>query len=244
MLGYASALEKIANYFSDKGYIGGYSLKAIVSCSEILTDNCLNKLKNVFKCSIYDRYSNEDNGFLSQTDGISRDFLVNRGSYYIEILKLDSDEPAEENEIGRIVVTDYYNYLLPFVRYDTGDLAAYSYKKYNGANRYVLTKLAGRISDMIYDIENHPISTFAIGDVMKSMSKIKQYQLIQNSRYDITLNIIDPLKHYSVSDYQSVLESILGKGINVSINYIDTMPILNSGKFKRIICNYKPEKGE
>ena len=37
------------------------------------------------------------------------------------VLKLDSDEPAEPGELGRIVVTDYYNKTFPMVRYDTGD---------------------------------------------------------------------------------------------------------------------------
>ena len=241
MIGYESALEKIANYFLEKGYKDCSSLKAIVSSSEILTDVTIQKLTSVFGCPVYDRYSNEDNGFIAQTDGTSHDFLVNRASFYIEILKMNSDEPAQENELGRIVITDYYNYAQPFLRYDTGDLGAYSYKKVNGAKRYVLTKMAGRISDIVYDMDDRPVSTFAIGCALEVFSKIKQYQLIQNTKSDFDLNIIDPLKQYDSSNYQKALEDVLGKGIHVKVSYLDCLPTLNSGKFKRVICNYKPE---
>ena len=37
------------------------------------------------------------------------------------VLPQDCDEPAEPGELGRIVVTDYYNKTFPMVRYDTGD---------------------------------------------------------------------------------------------------------------------------
>lgn len=240
MLGYASALEKIANYFYDKKYFGDYSLKAIVSSSEMLTKSTIEKLTKVFGCPVYDRYSNEDNGFIAQTDGKSHDFIVNRASYFIEILKFDSDEPAEENELGRIVITDLFNYAQPFVRYDTGDLGAYTYKKICDANRFVLTRMEGRISDVVYDMKNRPISTFAIGCTLEMFAKIKQYQLIQNDYGVFELNLIDPSESYTEKEYLDSLQELLGKGIRLNIHYIDMLPVLNSGKFRRVICNYKP----
>ena len=35
---------------------------------------------------------------------------------------MDSDEPVEEGEVGRLVITDLFNYAFPMIRYDTGDL--------------------------------------------------------------------------------------------------------------------------
>ena len=242
MMGFASALERIADYFLEKGYQNQkFPLKAIVSSSEILTPTTFEKLRSVFKCPIFDRYSNEDNGFIAQTDGISRDFLVNRGSYFVEILKMDRDVPAEENEIGRIVITDYFNYLQPFVRYDTGDLGAYSYRKI-GATRFVITKLAGRISDVVYNENDEPISTFAIGCIFEVFSKIKQYQLIQNTKNEFVLNIINPQRDYSDDEFVKALKTVLGNSIHVHITYVNNIPVLNSGKFKRVICNYVPQK--
>ena len=243
MMGYASALEKIANYFKEKEYFKEeYSIKAIVSSSEVLTNKVMNSLSEIFRCAVYDRYSNEDNGFIAQTDGINHDFLVNRGSFFVEILKMDSNELAEENELGRIVITDYYNYAQPFVRYDTGDLGAYTYKEIDNCKRYVLTKIAGRISDVVFDMNDKPVSTFAIGCTLEVFSNIKQYQLIQEDKGIFRLNIIDPKKYYKDEAYIEALETVIGKGVKVLINYLDELPTLNSGKFHRVICKYKPKK--
>lgn len=229
MLGYTSALEKIADFIETNNLKTNFSLKAIVGSSEVMTDQVMQRLSKIFKCRVYDRYSNEDNGFIAQTDGINHDFYVNRGSYYIEILKLDKDVLAEENEIGRIVITDYYNYSQPFLRYDTGDLGSYSYRFVNGTKRYVLTKLAGRMSDIVYGNNNQPISTFAIGCAFETFSKIKQYQLIQEDKNSFIINIIDPNRYYDNDEYVQVLKELVGNNINVEINYKDTIPTLNSG---------------
>ncbi len=242
MLGYASALERIAKYFEEKGYINQFHLKAIVTCSEIMTTATMEHLSRVFNCKIYDRYSNEDNGFLSQTDGLNYDFIINRASYYIEILKMDSDEPARENELGRIVVTDLFNYAQPFIRYDTGDLGAVSTKKIGNNIKQVFTKVAGRISDVLYDINNNPVNTFAVAEILECFDKIKQYQLVQNDRNSFTLNLCDPMKFYKDEEYIKVLMELFGEECEYKINYVNSIAVLSSGKFRKVVCNYKPEK--
>ena len=51
-----------------------------------------------------------ENGIIAQQSIDSNNYIINWASYYVEILKLDKDTPVEQGEIGRIVVTDLYNY--------------------------------------------------------------------------------------------------------------------------------------
>ena len=46
-------------------------------------------------------------------------YTVDLYNFYIEMLSLDSDEPVKPGELGRIVVTDFYNKAFPMIRYDT-----------------------------------------------------------------------------------------------------------------------------
>lgn len=41
---------------------------------------------------------------------------------YLEVLKLEEDIPAGDGELGRLVITDLYNYAFPPIRYENGDI--------------------------------------------------------------------------------------------------------------------------
>ena len=127
VLSYASTLDAFRKYFQKYGAdeAKGCKVYGIVSGSELLQDITRDSLEKAFGCKVVSRYANEENGFLGQDDVDNNVFIPNRADYYYEILKLTSDEPAAKGEVGRIVVTDLYNYAMPFVRYDTGDVGAW-----------------------------------------------------------------------------------------------------------------------
>ena len=70
-------------------------------------------------------YGNNENGFLACQVGEEDRYTVDLYNFYIEMLRLDSDDPVKPGELGRIVVTDFYNKAFPMIRYDTGDTGIY-----------------------------------------------------------------------------------------------------------------------
>ncbi|MGU9099113.1 hypothetical protein ACSXEW_12905 [Clostridium perfringens] len=241
MLAYASTYKKIVKYFKSKGYDKeDYGLVVAISSSEVLDNLTKLEMEEVFKCKVISRYSNEENGVLAQTTGEDLTFKVNTASYIIEVLKLDSDEDAEIGELGRVVITDLFNYAMPFIRYDTGDLAIVSKRNKITKKVELLKSVEGRRSDMVYNTNNVPLSTFAIGVEMDLFKKILQYQFIQNSKLDYVLNLKGAKGNYRDEEFIKVFKKLLGEDANITINHVNDMPVLNSGKFKRTICNYKP----
>lgn len=153
VLSYASTLDAFRKYFQKHGIEGAKDCKVygIVSGSELLQDITRNTLEKAFGCKVVSRYANEENGFLGQDDIDANVFIPNKANYYIEILKLFSDEPASEGEVGRIVVTDLYNYAMPFIRYDTGDVGAWVETTHFGKKVKAIGKFGGRVVDMVFD---------------------------------------------------------------------------------------------
>ena len=243
MLAYASTYKKLVKYFIEKGYNKeDYGLEVAISSSEVLDNTTKIEMEEVFKCKVVSRYSNEENGVLAQTTGEDLTFRVNTASYIIEILKLNSDEEAEIGEMGRVVITDLFNYAMPFIRYDTGDLAI-AHKKNSLTGRVeILRRVEGRKSDMVYSTTDVPLSTFSIGVEMDLFKEIGQYQFIQNSKKDYELNLKGAKDFYKDEEFINVFKKLLGDDANIKINHVNDMPVLNSGKFKRTICNYTPNK--
>ena len=89
-------------------------------------------------------------------------YHIDTETYYYEILKMDSDEPAEPGELGRIVITDLFNYAFPILRYDNGDTAVAVRKEKNGRFKLYLSELYGRRSDLIYDCEGKAVTPYII----------------------------------------------------------------------------------
>ena len=159
ILSYASTLDVISKYMLEHNEEQNkYSVKSIFSSSELLQEETRKILKKIFKCNVYSRYSNQENGILAQEISSNEYYRLNEADYYIEFLKIDSDEEANKGEISRIVVTDLYNYATPIIRYDTGDLAIYDEDKYGNK---IIKELYGRREDLIYNTRGRVVSPHA-----------------------------------------------------------------------------------
>lgn len=238
ILGYASSLDLLAQHLLEKGETpeSFKRMKVVISGSEILSDKARRNLKRVFGCNVVSRYSNQENGLIAQevSDNV---FLINRASYYLEFLKPNSDDYAQPGELSRIVLTDLFNYAMPMIRYDTGDLAIFDEHPDYGR---VITSIEGRVRDFFYDTQDRLLSPSAITVQMWKFDRLRQFQFIQDGRAKYLLKVNGARGVYEDDDFIEVIENIVGKNANITIEHVDGIPQLQSGKFRQVICNYRP----
>ncbi|HSV88888.1 MAG TPA: hypothetical protein VLH61_09620 [Bacteroidales bacterium] len=240
LLGYASALEVICQYLDRKnsGRIKS-NVRSIISMSESLNDYTRLSLEKYFGVQAVARYSNLENGIIAQQelDGSGR-YLVNTASYHLEILKMDTDEPQQVGELGRIVVTDLYNYAMPIIRYDTGDVGAVETDPKRPGLLF-LSKVEGRKLDLLYDTKGNLVSSYIPYKNMWQYTDIIQYQLIQEGPKEYTFKINAEKTFNREAQLVAEFKSFLGADANFRVEYVDEIPLLASGKRKKIVNNYK-----
>lgn len=235
LVGYSSALGELSRYIEEKGMDGkGFSVKAIIPISETMPEPVRQKLSEQFGCPIRAWYSNEENGIMGLQNTKDGGYHIDTETYYYEILKMDSDEPAEPGELGRIVITDLFNYAFPILRYDNGDTAVAERKEKNGRYKLYLKELYGRRSDLIYDCQGKAVTPYIITNNLWDIKGVKQYRFIQEdlTRYTIWLNG-DP----GEIDQEEILGRIrpyLGEAAEITVELVDEIPVLASGKRKYI----------
>lgn len=240
ILGYTSTLQMLASCMK-KHNIKAYNIKGIISGAEAITSKTRALITKQFMCPVVSRYSNQEMGILAQ-DFKEGKFLLNRASYSFEILNLNEDKPVSNGEIGRIVITDLFNHAVPLIRYDTGDLGIMEVDK-NG--REYLAKVFGRKLDLLYTTKDQPISFFALDEYFEDNFDIEQFQIIQESRIKLIVNLI--MKENKKVDEKwcvDKIKKVMGKECEIEINYLKQIPITNSGKFRYVICKYNPNKAE
>ena len=238
IISYSSAIERIASFVKNhpSKLKLKFSVKSIITVSEALSDEARKIIKEVFGCSVFSRYSNMENGIIAQESfDLDQGFLINSSSYLVEVLDLNSNKPLEEGETGRIVVTDFYNFGMPIIRYDTGDIGTKGFIETPSGAREVLTNVEGRRMDSIYNTKGELVSSFIITNEMWKFSELLQYQFIQKSfnDYEFKLNVEGNFERED--ELIEHFKKFLGEDACISISYVNEIPLLSSGKRKKVL---------
>lgn len=241
IMGYASTLKLMSKYMLEQGDSPNmFQVESIISMAEKLSDSTKKDLQTLFNCNVVSRYSNMENGVLAQECPNENEFHLNHASYVFELLKLDSDEPADVGELGRIVITDLFNYAMPLIRYDTGDLGIKSESSKCDLKSPVFRSIDGRQVDMMYDTKDSPISPLCEFG-LDEFCKLKQYQVVQIGKGDYILNVNGAEGVYSEESLSEAMKKTLGSDAKIAVVHHNEIPHLSSGKFKQNICKYKPD---
>ncbi len=243
--GYVTSMEAITLYLV-KNNIKIDSRITFITGGELLPLSLKNRIVNQLHCHVTSQYANEENGIFGQSDidGNPTTINLNLANCFVEILKLNKDEPAAPEEMGRVVVTDFTNYAFPMIRYDIGDVAMIDKVAPNG-DLLSIKNLSGRSQDMILRTDGSAIDFFNSipKEVYNNPDIILQWQFTQKDakKYVLTLCTSDSeavqesFKQKLISD----IKNILGSDAEITINVTTSLPVLNSGKRRVVTNEYK-----
>ena len=235
LFSYSSTLVELAKHIKNTNQLFNFSMTSILTGGEGISEENRLLLQEVFKCTVYRRYSDMELGILAQDTGDGGCYYLNWGSYYFEVLKTDCDKKADIDEVGRIVITDLFNKAFPMIRYDTGDLGVLG-KDRNGVT--VLKEIYGRKRDCIYATDGRLISPAKIFVSMWGAKNINQWQFIQNAKTDYTLKI-NCIKKINENELIEKLKTVVGENAKINLEYVDEVPVTQSNKRRAVICNYE-----
>lgn len=208
---------------------------AVFSVSEPLKETTRKIISNYFNCPMYVFYANEENGVLGVEDGSGNGLRANNVDFTMEILKMDSNEPAEDGEIGRLVITDYFNKAFPMIRYENGDLLSV---KHLEDGRLYINEIVGRLADTLYATDGRIVPYFDGISFMEEFMDIHQFQLIQDD-YTHFKWLLNTDNHSYEDIIISNCKRLFGEESEWQIEYVSEIPKLRSGKFRMTVCNIK-----
>ena len=237
MLGYSSAYETLVAASREMPTLSRkWKIKSILTMSESLPDVLKEESEALFGCLVLSRYSNIENGIIAQqTVNEQRFFLINEASFYVEIFDSQEEKLLPDGEIGRIVVTDLYNKAMPIIRYDTGDIGCIATHKIQEGEFRVLTRIEGRKLDQIFNTRGELISSYIVYKNMWKYVEVEQYQFVQENTKSYCFIISMPGKFEREAELKREFVQFLGDDAEFRIEYVDEIPLLNSGKRKKVM---------
>lgn len=239
-LGYTSALHSICKYLDKTNTsVKDIKLDSVIAVAESLSDYVRKSFKNYFNITPVSRYSNSENGILAQQDSNSEfnHFEINWASYYIEVLEMNSDRPVKLGEAGRIVITDLFNYSMPMIRYDSGDVGIIDYNPLDNTKPLVFTSIEGRKMDMFTNTKGEFLSSHIVHKILQ-YDEIDQFQFVQEDHVNYRIKL-KPLNEKLSSTIEAKLiqeyADYFGDDAIIKLEYVDDIPTLKSGKRKLVV---------
>lgn len=240
---YPSSINIISDYILKNNIkIKTDKLRAILCASEQLYGYQRENIKLAFKVKVFSFYGHTEHACIAGECEHSNYYHIQSEYGYTELLDEYGKDVFEEDQTGEFVVTGFNNYVMPFIRYKTGDFAVNTNGKCKCKRNYkLIKKLEGREQEIIVTNSGAKISLTSIifSQHFNAFSRIKLMQLVQNEKGKVVVNIV---KHNDFSDIDSLeiknkMEEATLNDIEVNIVFVNEIKRTNRGKHKMLIQN-------
>ncbi len=212
-------------------------LAAIVSDAEMLLPHERKQIEHRLGCPVFERYgSREFHGAIAGECGHHSGLHVNEDLFLVEIVDIDG-EPCAEGDSGRILITDLRNRLMPFIRYEIGDMAMPGGGCPCGRNFLTIREIVGRKSEFIEASDGRRIPVRVVGAYLmigeKLTDMVRYFQFIQVRPGRLIFRVIPFVKN--TQNFRSRLEASLGRAerllsVNFEVELASRLETSSSGK--------------
>ena len=233
--GYPSFVAKLATYIRETGQRFPGTLKGIDLSSETATRDQIDSIRDAFHTTVFLQYGHHELSVYAYTIDDSYEYRCSPLYGITEVLGVDGRHVAI-GEMGEVVVTGFFNNVLPFVRYRTGDLAVF------GGNEYGVVKLreiVGRSQDYLVAPDGRRIW---LTGILTGCSKdqyffrnVRQFQLVQETIGRVTVRVVkaDGFGDADAAGIRYAIKDICG--IEAECDLVDFIPLTLGGKVQYVV---------
>lgn len=223
----------------------------IMTGGEYLSDSLRRKLSDTFHCYVQTSYSCTEGGTVA-CECRYRHFHVNDDWLIVEPVDRDGRPVPDGMLSDKIYLTNLYNDMQPFIRYEVTDRVIMHHEPCPCGNPSPWLELEGRTDDVITFTESGEeirIAPLPVYAVLKEVHGIRRFQVLAHPENRLELRLEETDGADRAELFGAAKESLEGylrsQGVrSVSFSLSDQLPQQdpNSGKFKHIVNLQKSRK--
>jgi len=251
--GYVNSLYCIAKYCLEHG-VEDLRFDFVFPEAETLMDFQRKTIEKAFNCRVIDHYATRETSLVSHECPHNGGYHVSIDNGVIEIVR--DGRWVQPGELGNVLVTDFHNRAMPFIRYQIEDVAVRGEGPCSCSRPLPTIKsIEGRMINLI-TLENgrivHPFYAIYLfypdpeGNVVKEdidLQGILKYQVIQESYTEFRIKLV--LKQGDqLGKYKYIVENYkryFGPRTHVELESVPEIPAGPSGKQQLIISKVSPD---
>lgn len=228
--GYASILAELARFVVETRLEMPRTLLGVYSTAEVLYDRQRALMEQAFRCKVFNQYGSRE------IPNIAVECRHGNQHVFTDMVYLESVREAGEE---RLVVTSLTNRVMPFIRYDIGDVGRLREGDCPCGSPFPLMQMGHcRSNDLIRTPAGKRVYPSYFIHLLDGLSGIRQYQFVQREPDRITLNVVSsaPLPSAVQEQLRRRVRAEVDEGMGLAIHHVDAIGRTASGKHRFVIC--------
>jgi phenylacetate-CoA ligase len=215
---------------------------AFVVGAEKLHDFQRERIEQVFRAPVFETYGSRE--FMLIGAECDRHCGLHLTAEHLLVEILDDDGlPTPDGQEGNIVITDLYNYGMPFVRYANGDRAVAGFATCEcGRGLPLLKKVVGRRLDMLQASGGRVLPGEFFPHLVKDFAAVRRFQVIQETSDRVRFIMVAPdLRGDDQAKLQHLVRAAMGPSVAVEFEQVNQIRQTPAGKLQVVINRIAPQ---
>lgn len=232
IVAYASMLTHFAAYLEEQSIDDLPVPDGIITSTDMLFPHQRALIERVFRAPVFNRYGCREVSIIAAECDEHQGMHINADRLIVEFVD-ENGEPVSPGEPGRVVITDLFNYAMPFIRYSIEDVAILSAEKCPcGRELPLMKELVGRYADILTTPEGQFVSASALTTILSQIPGLCESQLVQKDTDWLQVNAVcyPDYDQSSETTFCQHLAKFFGPKMRITFNYVDEIPRTPSGK--------------
>jgi phenylacetate-CoA ligase len=234
---YSSILKELAVTAPRRGIELKFDL--IFPCGAVFDADTRAACRSAFGAESADTYGAQEVGHIAAQCPDCGEYHISAEASVVEVLR-DNGSPAIPGETGRVIVTPLYNYAMPLVRYELGDMAEVGAATPSCGRRLgTLRRIRGRYRHLFRFRDGTKVWPFVANFCLSQFVPLRQYQVVQTDFDHIEIKYVpEPGSMDHPIDVEALTQrvrTVLGQPVEVAVHAVEAIERSRSGKFEDCI---------
>lgn len=244
IVAYTNPLYEVARRLEESGRRPSFRPRSIIVGAEKLHSFQREQIERVFHAPVFETYGSREFMLIGAECDRHQGLHLTSEQLLVEVLD-DDGTPTAEGREGNVVITDLYNYGMPFVRYAGGDRAVVGNTAgvcACGRGLPVLQKVVGRQLDMLIATGGRVIPGEFFPHLVKDFPAVRRFQVVQEEagrvRFALTT---EGMRDDDRTTLERLVRDALGPGVCVDFEPVEHIPLTAAGKLQ-VVINRVPHR--
>jgi phenylacetate-CoA ligase len=240
IVAYVGPLLRLAQWLVENGR-RIHRPQAIIGAAEALHEFQRGIIEQAFGCPAYNTYGCREFMLIAAECEKRCGLHVNTDHLVVELRNPAAASAATQT--GEVVITDLFNYGMPFVRYVNGDMATASTAHCEcGRGLPLLSRVDGRVLDAIHTPAGHILPGEFFPHMLKDVPGLARFQLVQRRLDQLDLAIVRGagFDDASLAYIRREVAKVLGDSVELCCRFVDDIPLTPSGKLRVTVSELPP----